>query len=307
VSTISGEVFMNSNNFQRIHLPLAYRVYQNIMSRYISSNAPIPVIGRVFLEWSIRLAVLLLSVLKGLKFPRRAIGGWWWIWKYRFEILVGWYEYPVVQLIHSILQRGDVAIDIGAHIGYFSSLFSRLVGSSGKVIAFEPCPENFPVLVHNLSHKRSSNVHPVQVAVSDQTGHSLLYISPGHSNHSLIPGYTSNEGAVQVDSVTLDQYLIDAKIDHIDLIKIDAEGAEPKILKGMKGLISTNPHLALIMEINPKALEVGGSSVNDLLMIITDYHLIPRIILSDGRLSNIENRSIKETTTILCLKSTILP
>jgi FkbM family methyltransferase len=283
-------------------LPLAYRAYQDITSRYAAASPSWPFAKRILLEWPIRLAAISLGTLSGFRFPRRAIGGWWWIWKYRFEMLVGWYEYPTALWVRRLLRPGNVAVDVGAHIGYFSCILSRLVGSSGKVFAFEPSPENFPLLVHNLSQRRALNTIPVQAAVSDEPGQPLLYVSPGHSNHSLFPGYTKSEGALPVDAVSLDQYLNSVGIDHLDLIKIDAEGAEPRILAGMKSILSANSQIVLIIEINPNALGAADSSPQALLAILANHGFVPRLIMPDCRLADPEAQDFKGVPNLLCLR-----
>ncbi|MSP13030.1 MAG: FkbM family methyltransferase [Chloroflexi bacterium] len=293
---------MESSFIPALRLPSAYRVYQRLAQWYVSASPPWPLPIRLLFEWLIRLAAMALAALSGFRFPRKAIGGWWWIWRYRFEMLVGWYEYPTALWIRRLLQPGMVAVDVGAHIGYFTCLFSRLVSPSGKVFAFEPSPDNFLLLRHNLSHRRASNTTFVQAAVADKPGRALLYVSPGHSNHSLVPGYTGSEAAVPVETVSLDQYLSAVGEDRLDLIKIDAEGAEPQILEGMKRILSANPQLAMIIEINPNALSAAGSSPQSLLECLAAQGLVSREILPDGRLADPQNRDFKGGPNLLCLR-----
>lgn len=285
-----------------VHLPVAYRAYQAFTRRYLVSAHATRMPTWVLLEWPIRLIAMILGRLRGFYFPRSAIGGWWWIWRYRFEMLVGWYEYPTTLWMRRLVRPGMVAVDIGAHIGYFSSLLSRLVGPTGKVLAFEPSPENFPLLLHNISQMGCLNVVPIQAAVSDRPGRPLLYVSPGHSNHSLVPGYTDSEGTVTVDAVSLDQYCASSAIHQVDLIKIDAEGAEPLILAGMKQLLSATPRLAMIVEVNPNALRSAGSSPQLLLALLAAHGYISRLILPDGRLLDPKGQSFDGAPNLLCLR-----
>jgi FkbM family methyltransferase len=195
-----------------------------------------------------------------------------------------------------------VAVDVGAHIGYFTRLLSRLVGPAGKVIAFEPSPENFPLLRHNLSLQPTANTTCVQAAVADEPGHALLYVSPGHSNHSLVADFTQCEATVPVDTLPLDQYLNSVGVDRLDLIKVDAEGAEPRILDGMKRTISANPQLTMIIEINPNALNAAGSSPQSLLESIAALGFISRLIMPDGRLEDPQNYGFEGGPNLLCLR-----
>lgn len=177
-----------------VRLSATYRAYDAITRRYLDGGYPIPFLTKIFLEGPIRFFVMILGPLHRFRFPDRATGGWWWIWRYRFEMLLGWYEYPTILWVDRLVRPGMFVVDIGAHIGYFSRLLARLVGSTGNVLAFEPSPENFLLLVHNLSQRQSHNVLPIQAAVAEKSGRQLLYVSPGHSNHSLVMGYTDNAG-----------------------------------------------------------------------------------------------------------------
>jgi len=283
-------------------LSLAYRAYLRLIQRYATPSPPSTLLVRLLFEWPIRVAAVALTALSGFRFPRRAIGGWWWIWRYRFEMLVGWYEYPTALWIRRLLRPGMVAVDVGAHIGYFTCLLSRLVEPAGKVIAFEPSRENFPLLRHNLSRQPPANTTCVQAAVADELGHALLYNSPGHSNHSLVAGFTQCESTTVVDTLSLDQYLSNAGIDRLDLIKVDAEGAEPRILDGMKRTLSANPQLAMIIEINPNALGAAGSSPQLLLERIAAQGFISRLIMPDGRLEDPQNCEFEGGPNLLCLR-----
>jgi len=287
-----------------VRLPAMYRAYQTITRRYLAGAQTKQPLMRILLEWPIRVIAMILVRLCGFRFPERAIGGWWWIWRYRFEMLVGWYEHPTALWMRRFARPGMVAADIGAHIGYFSILLSHLVGPTGKVLAFEPSPENFPLLVQNLSRRRALNVLPSQAAVSDKQGRPILYISHGHSNHSLVRDYTESEEAVAVDAVSLDQYLTGAAIDRLDLIKIDAEGAEPRILAGMKRTLSNNPHLAMIVEVNPNALRAAGSSPQLLLELLASHGFVPRLIMPDGHLADPEDQAFDGGPNLLCLRAT---
>jgi len=285
-----------------VDLPVLYRAYLSATARYGTPGYSSPLTTRAFLEWPIRLLAVILGRLRGIRFPKRAIGGWWWIWRYRFEMLVGWYEYPTSLWMHRLVRPGMIVADVGAHIGYFSRLLSRLVGPTGKVLAFEPSPENYPLLIHNLSRAGARNVLPIQAAVADKPGRPLLYVSPGHSNHSLFSGYTENEAAVAVDAVTVDDFCRNHSIGRLDLVKIDAEGAEPQVLAGMRSMLSANPQLAMIVEVNPIALRAAGSSPEQLLGLLRQYGFLPQLIEPNGRLALPADQDFSGGPNLLCLR-----
>lgn len=90
------------------------------------------------------------------------------------------------QVMEKIIKKGDIVIDCGANIGYYSLLFSKLVGESGKVFAFEPEPTNFFLLQKNLKENNITNVKALNLAVSDKEGESVLFLDKDSSgSHSM--------------------------------------------------------------------------------------------------------------------------
>lgn len=215
---------------------------------------------------------------------------------------VGWYELPTAQWIRGLLQRGSVAADIGAHIGYFTHAMSIEVGPGGHVFAFEPSPENFSLLQRNVARAGLANAACSQLAVADRTGAEPMYVSPGHSNHSLVPGYAESGETVQVNVTTLDAFLAPVKLGHLCLVKVDAEGAEPRILKGMRQTIESTPDLVLVIEINPRALECAGSSPDLLIDAIESSDLVPRLIDPDGGLAEPRGHAFDDAPNLLCMR-----
>lgn len=125
-------------------------------------------------------------------------------------------------------------IDIGAHLGLFSTVSSQLVGPSGKIVCFEPTPGTFAILKETLRMNGCANVTAVQGAVSSSVGTATFYVSQtaGCNANSLVKGGmgAAAEGyevkLYTIDSVTAEHALQPA------IIKIDAEGAEYDVLRG---------------------------------------------------------------------------
>ncbi len=161
-----------------------------------------------------------------------------------------------IALLEKILKPKMVFVDIGANIGYFSLIAAKLVGSGGKVFAFEPDSENFKLLEKNIKANNYKNITAVQKAISDKTGKARLYLdSENLCGHSL----TARKGNkfVEVETVVLDDFLRDEKI---DVIKIDVEGFEPAVLEGMKNIIKNNKDIMIITEFYPNAIKRAGYS-----------------------------------------------
>jgi FkbM family methyltransferase len=124
--------------------------------------------------------------------------------------------------------RGDIAIDIGACVGHYTYLFSRLVGSEGRVFAFEPDPLMFRILQENIKRNSLSNVTALNMAVSDINSKAEFYLSTTGSS-SLLP-MQGLRSIIQVDVKALDSF----EFPRVDWIKIDTEGTEHLILAGAR-------------------------------------------------------------------------
>ncbi len=255
---------------------MLYRFYKKILNRYQrNTDSLFARLVRVKIRW----AVALLQGWQRFHFPARATGGWWWIERYRFEVLMRWLEVESVQRVRQVVKPGMTVVDIGAHIGYYTRLLADLVGSSGRVLAFEPNPENFAVLQKNMSGYR--NVELFNYAVGERESILPLYVSPGNSNHSLIQGYTQAESVIEVRCVSLDSFLQERGIEQIGFVKSDTEGAEPLVLAGMKNIAARSSQLHLLMELNPTALRCGHVEPEQFLESIRQMGFNIEMITSD--------------------------
>ena len=284
---------------------MLHRVYSAVMNIYQKINKSKISIAKLPIEMIVCLFVIILQLSFGIKFPKRAIGGWWWTWRLRFEILTGFYDYSIVQYCRKSIKPGMVVVDIGAHVGYYTWLFSKLVGPSGKVISYEPSPENYLILVQNIKAKHLKNVVAIQKAVSDISKQVKFYISPGNSNHSIIKGFTKYEEVIEVTSTTIDLDLPELGIKKVDFIKIDAEGAEPAILHGMEHFLKISDKIILIVEMNPSALKASSIKPTDLLEQLSKLNLNASIILEDGSFSIDFPSFIDQTVNVLCFHKKI--
>lgn len=150
----------------------------------------------------------------------------------------------------SLLKKDMVVVDIGANVGYYTLLAARAVGSSGRVIAFEPEPSNYGLLCKNIRENGYTNITAVPSAVSDHSGTGRLFLCPKNSGAHNLSKRWQEESSIEVSMVTLDQYFSDYQ-GRIDLIKIDAEGVEELIFDGMCQLLQRYPNLIVFTELNP--------------------------------------------------------
>ena len=181
-------------------------------------------------------------------------------WYYKYLIKRGKFDSdePEFTYIEESLSPGDCVIDIGANIGTYTSKFSRLVGSTGRVIAFEPVPQTFNILASNSQLFTYPNVTLINAAASDCSGIVRMNIplfNSGQRNYyqaSIVDGEKS-DAVLEILCVTVDSLDLTRKI---KLAKIDAEGHEYKVIMGMINLIKRDRPLLIIEGDSPEIEEV---------------------------------------------------
>jgi FkbM family methyltransferase len=163
-----------------------------------------------------------------------------------FDILnFDYYEKEDETVLFSLLENDAVILDIGANIGWYSLLFSKRLPQS-KVYSFEPIQDTYKYLMTNITLNNATNVFPFNIGLSEKEGSSTYYYFPGGSvlasEKNLIHCPKAQETVCKVD--VLDKFIASHKIDKIDLIKCDVEGAELSVIKG--GLHSIKKFLPII-------------------------------------------------------------
>ncbi len=181
----------------------------------------------------------------------------------------GQYKPFETEIVKKHIKKGMVVLNIGAHIGYFTLLASKIVGEKGKVFAFEPVPENFGILQKNISLNNLKNIVPLQKAVSDKTGKQKLNLSSiSCGMHSLIDtDLIKSHKQIEVDVVSLDDYFKNYK-GKIDFILMDIEGAEEKAILGMLKLLKKNKDIKILVELLPTYLKDAGTSFENVIALI---------------------------------------
>lgn len=140
------------------------------------------------------------------------------------------------------IRDDDVIIDIGAHIGLFALLISKKC-ESGKILCFEPILDNYELLLKNLHDNHISNVHPVNIAVSDREQKIKIYLNSDQAGHSI---YLESASYVDVQSTTLKKIIDENRISKCSLLKIDCEGAEYEIIESLPDQYLNKIHRIII-------------------------------------------------------------
>jgi FkbM family methyltransferase len=172
----------------------------------------------------------------------------------RLSFSTGTYQSHVTKALQAAVKPGMVAYDLGAHIGYFSLVLTRLVGNSGKVFAFEPDPNNLRALRHNLAANRGRNVKVVASVVADGSAPVLFatfhFSSVSHIATKRTPG---DANLVEVPSLRLDDFVYRDGNPAPAVIKIDVEGAEARVFEGARRLLDT-ARPVIVVEVSPRTL-----------------------------------------------------
>jgi FkbM family methyltransferase len=186
-------------------------------------------------------------------------------------LLSGEWEPAETQLILRLVRPGMTFVDVGANFGYFTVLAAAGVGEEGRVYAFEPEARNLEILDRNLQvNCYSGRVKIFPNAVLDAPKKVQLHRNRRNlRNHTLFVTDRQNAEAepIAVDAVRLD----DAVEGAADFVKIDAEGSEPLIFRGMRGLMARSPKLTILTEFNLIALKAAGFAPRDFLRELGVY------------------------------------
>lgn len=187
--------------------------------------------------------------------PHLAMNGYWEMW--------------VTQFLARVVAPGEVVYDVGANFGYFTLLLSDLVGSGGTVVAFEPQDRVGALLDLSLqvNDPANQNVLLERIALSDEQGEVELHLAPDHWGGTTLlkpePAQSSAHRAAMFRAKQKRQASTIARVqcdrldscevastytDVPDLIKIDAEGAEPQILRGMSGWFREGKRPKILLE-----------------------------------------------------------
>ncbi len=226
----------------------------------------------------------LIALAKCFSFPTNYIRRW------KLDMLFGMYEKDTCALFKKILKPGMVVVDIGAHIGYFTRLFSALVGKRGCVYAFEADPTNYALLEQNTRGR--GNVCREQLALTDRGGVIDFYHYDDKSGaHSTLPNVPLNfaKKKITVISTTLDSWREQKHIQRVDIIKMDIEGGEVSALRGMTRTLASAK--ILVTEFAPAWIEAAGSTPLAFLQSIERHGFEISAVTQNGltRLSPVRN------------------
>ena len=187
-------------------------------------------------------------------------------------IISGSWEQLTTEMFKQVVKEGDVVVDLGANLGYYTLLAARLVGEKGKVYAFEPEPINYSLLLKNIELNGYDNVVAVQKAVSNVAGKVRLFLDKKDTGAHTIYQPDDEREFTEVESVILDDFFKD-KEHPINVIKMDVEGAEMAVFSGMDRIIRESENLKMFVEFYFPGMKRAGSAPQEFARrLLEDYH-----------------------------------
>ncbi len=176
-------------------------------------------------------------------------------------------------LVQSLLGPGDVFVDVGANIGYFSVLAAERVGGAGQVFAFEPDPENYRLLEANLAlNGFGPRSHTVCAALAEADGEGVLYLSNDNLGDHQVFAAADTRRHIPIKLLDGGRYLA-ARAARVDLLKVDTQGAEHAVLSGLLPYLQGRPTLRLLVELTPLSLRQAGASGRQLVALLAQLEL----------------------------------
>jgi FkbM family methyltransferase len=181
-------------------------------------------------------------------------------------ILDGAREQKSSEIMQKFIRPDDVILELGANIGYYVLLESKVLSDKGYIYAVEPAPENVELLKKNIHLNDVKNMEVFNLAISDKKGTARLYMGRACNLHSLI-----NNGQdaqyVEVKTDTVDGFLGGKK--PVTFLRMDIEGYETQVIEGMKKTLASPDIKRLFVEIHPH--RVSLEKMQGLLRKLKDY------------------------------------
>ncbi|MEU7132956.1 FkbM family methyltransferase [Streptomyces sp. NPDC046261] len=192
----------------------------------------------------------------------------------RYIYMFGVWEPHMTYWLRRQLRPGDTFIDVGANIGYFSVLASRLVGDEGQVVAIEASPDTHQNLLRQVQLNACRNIRAVNAAVSDKRETLAFALASSHNlgANSIVPYAGRAEATFRIEARPLVEMLSPAEITNARVIKIDVEGAEGSVVRGMVPLLDQlRPDAEITIEVTPDRMAQLGDSAEELLATMRDH------------------------------------
>lgn len=224
------------------------------------------------------------------------------------EMYCGSYEKEVVAIMKQFLKKGHCFIDVGANIGYVSAVAAGCVGLEGEVHSFEPVPDHYMRLAQMAALNKDYAIFTNECAIGDTAGSTTINITNISTNigwNTMVPSFMEKDTIKESRTVRvsrLDDYIKEKFISRVDLIKIDVEGYEFPVLRGLSGYFANTGHRPpIICEIAPKAYPMMGCMLDQLVEYMKTYDYKAYSIVDIGAMVDITK--FKNTDDVIFLSA----
>lgn len=254
-------------------LKLSPSIINGLVSKFLRSNPFLNEFTGIFIERKLK--------WKGKPIILRDWAGYRY-WQYpKDNVRLNWKRKAVsdanniVQYIKHNIKQGWICFDIGANIGAISIPLWSKVGYHGKVISVEADPANIDKIKANLKLNNCPQDYVFNVALADKKGILPLRCFPGCNgwqtlgNPIFAKEYKSH--VIEVPAISFEDLMETYKVDTVDFVKIDVEGAEVLVLRGMRALLTQKKIACVVFEVNYLMLEGTNSNVSQLMSIWDDF------------------------------------
>ena len=232
-----------------------------------------------------------IRLFTGVPLPVRLPFGAWFLARSDYmsaAVVYGEFEPAERAFVGRFLRPGMTVLDIGAHHGFYTLFFSKLVGSTGRVFAFEPSPRERRALHLNVGLNRCRNVVIQGFALDNKEGQSYLYLVNHYEtgcNSLQPPVMAESTSIVPVHVISLDQWRADHLAGSVDFIKLDVEGAELSVLQGAEKLLGHRQRPVILAEVQDIRTQPWGYRAREIISFLTERGYKWFSISADGSLA----------------------
>lgn len=205
-------------------------------------------------------------------------------------LLDGLWETGVTTWFHEVVRPGHHVVDVGANIGYFTVLGAKLTGPTGRVVGFEANPRLRPLAARNLAaNSMHGHAEVRHLAAWSEAAELVLHLRRHFTGNSSFapfdPAFLNQLGdeasePVRVPAAALDDELVD--FGRVDIVKIDVEGAELRVMQGLRRTLAANAGIKVLCEWSPDSVRAVGDDPADLVALFDDCGLVASVLQDDG-------------------------